>query len=47
MCTQILGFSRVRGGFRVRLSIRASLVYLVCATTLRNNVAPSVRLDGK
>ena len=51
MCAQILGFSRVRVGvglgFRVRVSIRVSLVYLVCATTLGNNVAPSVRTDGK
>ena len=36
-----LGFSRVR------VSIRVSLVYLVCATTSGNNVAPSVRTDGK
>ena len=43
MCAQILGFSRVR----VRVSIRVSLVYLVCATTLGNNVAPSVCTDGK
>jgi len=42
MCAIILGFSRVR----VRVSIRVSLVYLVCATTLGNNVAPSVRMDG-
>ena len=41
MCAQILGFSRVR------VSIRVSLVYLVCATTLGNNVAPSVGTDGK
>ena len=27
--------------------IRVSLVYLVCATTLGNNVAPSVCTDGK
>ena len=33
MCAQILGFSRVR----LRVSIRVSLVYLVCATTLGNN----------
>jgi len=32
---------------RVRVSIRVSLVYLVCATTLGNNVVPSVRTDGK
>jgi len=47
----LVGFSRVRGRdrvrFRVRVSIRVSLVYLVCATTLGNNVAPSVRTDGK
>ena len=50
MCAQILGFSGVRGRVRgraVRVSIRVSLVYLVCATTLGNNVAPSVRTDGK
>ena len=47
MFAQILGFSRVRGRVRVRVSIRVSLVYLVCATTLGNNVAPSVRTDGK
>jgi len=45
MCAQILGFSRVR--VRVRVSIRVSLVYLDCATTLGNNVAPSVRTDEK
>ena len=39
MCTQIVGFIRVR--FRVRVSIRVSLLYLVCASTLDNNVAPS------
>ena len=47
MCAQILGFSRVRVRVRVRVSIRVSLVYLVCATTLGNNVAPSVCTDGK
>ena len=49
MCAQILGFSRVRGRVRVRVrvSIRVSLVYLVCATTLGNNVALPVRTDGK
>ena len=49
MCAQILGFSRVRGRVRVRVrvSIRVSLVYLVCAITVGNNVAPSVRTDGK
>ena len=47
MCAQILGFSRGRGRVRVSVSIRVSLVYLVCATTLGNNVAPSVRTDGK
>ena len=45
MCAQILEFSRVR--VSIRVSIRVSLVYLVCATTLGNNVAPSVRTDGK
>ena len=53
----LVGFSRVRGRGRVRVrvrlsvsvrvSIRVSLVYLVCVTTLGNNVAPSVRTDGK
>ena len=51
MCAQILGFSRVRVGLgfrvRVRVSIRVSLVYLLCATTLGNNMAPSVCTDGK
>ena len=49
MCAQILGFSRgrVRVRVRVRVSIRVSLVYLVCATTLGNNVAPSVCTDRK
>jgi len=36
MCAQILGFSRVR------VSIRVSLVQMVCGSTLDNNVAPSV-----
>jgi len=44
----VLGFRvRVRVRVTVRVSIRVSLVYLVCATTLGNNVAPSVRTDGK
>ena len=45
----LVGFSRVRRRVRVsvRVSIRVSLVYLVCVTTLGNNVAPSVRTDGK
>jgi len=47
MCAQILGFSTVRGRVRVRVSIRVSLVYLVCATSLGNSVAPSVHTDGK
>jgi len=40
-----MGRGRVRT--RVRVSIRVSLVYLVCTTTLGNNVAPSVHTDGK
>jgi len=32
---------------KVRVSIRVSLVNLVCATTLGNNLAPSVCTDGK
>jgi len=47
MCAKILGFSRIRFRVKVRVSIRVSLVYLVCATTLGNNVAPSVCTDGK
>jgi len=38
-------FSKVR--VRVRVRIRVALVYLLCATTMGNNVAPSVPTDGK
>ena len=47
MCAQMLGFSKVRFRVRVMVSIRVGLVYLLCATTLGNNVAPSVCTDGK
>ena len=46
MSAQILAFSRVRGRVRVKVRV-SSLVYLVCAATLGNNVAPSVCTDGK
>ena len=42
MCAQILWFSTVRVRARVRVHIRVSLVKLVCASTLDNNVVLSV-----
>jgi len=42
MCAQILWFSTVRVRARVRVHIRVSLVKLVCASTLDNNVVLSI-----